>query len=539
MAVSVADILRMPAVREADPEVLSGAGSLDRAVRWVHTTELSDIAALLREGDLVLTTGIALPDTDAGLEGFAASVADSGAAGVFIELGRRWARVPDSLVHACDAADFPLVALRREVRFASVAQSVGERIVDEQLAELRDSQRVHDTFTALSVAEAGPGEILEAVATLAGATAVLESDDRRVLDYVAGPGDATAFLEDWQRRSRAVRPRGRTEWDESSGWLVARVGRPERRWGRLVIACPAPPTPRLVAVAERGASALAMHMLHDHRRADRERHLHHELLVALAVDPAAPGLAQRCQLAGLPTSGRSLLALAVRQEEPHEDGDPARRAPAASDELVGALVHAAAVRRVPALIAQVGRAVKVLVSVPRRASATRAAEDLVAALPARLPVTAAAGSVVTDLASLDRTLREADQVLGALPASAPTRTVHRLEDLHLPGLLTLLADDDRVAAFSERELHRLRLADEAAGGRLEQTLRALLDHPTSKTAAAAALAVSRPVLYERLAQLERILGVSLDDGVARTSLHVALMAADLREGGREGAPSAP
>ena len=39
---TVADVLQMPSVRGADPEVLAGARQLDRQVRWVHTTELAD-----------------------------------------------------------------------------------------------------------------------------------------------------------------------------------------------------------------------------------------------------------------------------------------------------------------------------------------------------------------------------------------------------------------------------------------------------------------------------------------------------------------
>ena len=61
---TVADVLQMPSVRGADPEVLAGARQLERQVRWVHTTELADIGPLLRGGDLVLTTGIALGDHD-------------------------------------------------------------------------------------------------------------------------------------------------------------------------------------------------------------------------------------------------------------------------------------------------------------------------------------------------------------------------------------------------------------------------------------------------------------------------------------------
>src|SRR6476469_4412738 len=137
----------MPVLRGASPEVVAGHRGLDRQVRWVHSAELADIAPLLREGDLLLSTGIAMPDTGPELTAFAQSLAASGAVGLILELGRRWADIPSPLVHACEEVGLPLVALGREVRFAAVAQVVGERIVDEQLGELREAQRVHDTFT--------------------------------------------------------------------------------------------------------------------------------------------------------------------------------------------------------------------------------------------------------------------------------------------------------------------------------------------------------------------------------------------------------
>ncbi|MER7274517.1 PucR family transcriptional regulator ligand-binding domain-containing protein [Dactylosporangium sp. NPDC000244] len=527
MAVSVADVLAMPAVRGADPEVLAASSELGRAVRWVHTTELADIATLLREDDLVLTTGIALPETKEGLTGFAVSLVESGAAGLFIELGRRWKSVPQALVDACEQHRLVLVALRREVRFASVAQSVGERIVDQQLTELREAQQVHDTFTALSVAEAGPSEILGAVASLAGATAALESEDRRVLDYVAGPGNSSAFFDDWQRRSHAARMQGRSEWDSSNGWLLARVGRAERGWGRLVIGCPAPPTQRLIAVAERGAAALAMHMLHDRQRIGRDRQLHHELLVAIMADPSSPDVEQRCRLAGLPTANRQFVAVAMRDASSGVAGEGRRST--GPDELLASVVHATAVPGLRALVAAVGGVIRVLLSLPKRHSATKAVDDLIASLPSRFSFVATAGTVVADFAVVDRSMREAHQVMGSLGSSAqPTRQVLRLKDVHLLGLLTLLIDDERLSTFSERELHTLRAADVAHGGRLEKALRALLEHPESKSAAAASLSISRPVLYERIAHVERLLGVDLARGETRTSLHVALLASDTR-----------
>ena len=101
--------------------------------------------------------------------------------------------------------------------------------------------------------------------------------------------------------------------------------------------------------------------------------------------------------------------------------------------------------------------------------------------------------------------------------------MRRLDDVHLRGLLTLLADDARVTTFADRELARLRDEPE-----LRRTLRAVVEHPASKSAAAVALNVSRPVLYDRIARIERLLGLTLDDAEVRTSLHVALLADEVR-----------
>src|SRR3954471_1674071 len=321
---TVRDALAVPALRSAGPRVLAGAAGLGREVRWVHTTELVDIAPLLRGGDLVLSTGIALPDLPADLAAFAESLEGSAAAGLVIELGRRWTQVPAALVDACERLSLPLVALTREVRFAAVAQAVGERIVGTQLEELREAQRVHEVFTELSITEAGPAEILESVQRLAGATVVLEDEQHRIVDYRSGPGDTAAFLADWPARSRVVVLDGRTSWDETTSWLVTRVGKPDRAWGRLVIESPGTPPQRLVATAERAAAALALHRLHDRQRDSLVRRTHHELLVRLLADPGAPDVQQRCELAGVPLVRRQLVGLAMRR--PIAADEPARRA---------------------------------------------------------------------------------------------------------------------------------------------------------------------------------------------------------------------
>ncbi|MGY1807058.1 PucR family transcriptional regulator [Blastococcus sp. SYSU D00669] len=519
---TVARTLRVPVLRTADPVVVAGAAGLDRVVRWVHTTELVDVAPLLRGGDLVLSTGIALPDGPAELAAFAESLDRSDAAGLVIELGRRWDALPAALVEACDRLALPLVALPREVRFAAVAQAVGEQIVDEQLEELRQAQRVHEVFTDLGMAEAGPAEVLEAVQQLAGATVVLEDGQHRLVDYRCGFGDPAGFLYDWQRRSRAVHLDRRTAWDAANGWLVTRVGRPERSWGRLVIQSAEPPPPRLVATAERAAAALALHNLHDRQRDSLVRRTHAEILAALLRDPTAPEVQQRCELAGLPLGRRTFVALTVRATE--HTADPAPRRVAGVDAVVAAVVHAAHEERLPALIASADGDVRVLLSLDRAADAGAVTEELARRVHRRHAVVVGAGAPVDRIGAVERTLRESLHVVDSVRAGSTGPVVHRLADVHVRGLLTMLAEDDRLRMFVSRELEPLREHDARWQTGLLDAVRALVLHPCSKSDAAASLHMSRPAFYDRLTKIERLLGVDLDDPDVRLSLHAAVVA---------------
>lgn len=526
--VTVARVLAMPVVRGAGPKVLAGESALDHPVRWVHTTELTDIAPLLRGGDLLLSTGIALPETGDGLAAFATSLHESEAAGLLIELGRRWTSIPQALVSTCARLTLPLIALAREVRFAAVAQAVGERIVDEQIQELREAQRVHDTFTELSIAEAGPQEILEAAQRLSGAAVVLEDEQHRVLDYRSGPDDVSAFLADWQSRSRDVELNGRTVWDERNGWLVTRLGRRERGWGRLVVQAPALPSQRMIALAERAAAALASHRWHDRHRDSVVRRTHHELLLGLLADPSAPDLLRRCELAGLPTSRRHFVGLALRPQIPsaHRGAAP----PAQVDSITAVVVHAADELRVPALVCQIDRDIRVLLSFSPSANHVRIIEELAKRVSARHAVVVGAGREATKTSAIDRTLREAQHVADSVSPGSSQRVVLRLEDVHIRGLLTLLGDDDRLRLFVARELDALKEHDRRSRHGLVDAAWALLRHTGSKSDAAASLHLSRPAFYDRLAKIEKVLGVDLDDPDIRVSLHVALLADDVVSG---------
>ncbi|MGO9783243.1 MAG: PucR family transcriptional regulator ligand-binding domain-containing protein, partial [Streptosporangiaceae bacterium] len=181
MRPTLAAVLDLDVVRRGRPEVLAGGDRLGMPVRWVHAMELADVARLLHGGELVLSTGIALPDDPALLAAYDADLAAAGVSGLAVELGRRYDRLPDPLVEAARAHAVPLIAFHREVPFVEITETVHAMIIDAQLAELRASERMHETFTELSVAGAPPEEIVRQAALLAGRPVILEDLSHRVL----------------------------------------------------------------------------------------------------------------------------------------------------------------------------------------------------------------------------------------------------------------------------------------------------------------------------------------------------------------------
>src|SRR5262245_48082648 len=482
---TVADVLALPVIQQGRATVVAGATGLDRRVRWVHVAEIADIAPLLKGGELVLTTGIALPDDPDALAKYLAELSAAGVVGVVVELVRHWSReLPSALVAAAERHGMPLVTLSRETRFVAVTEAVVGLIVDAQVAELRAAEQVHETFTALTVAGAEPAEVLREVARASGLPVVLETLAHDVLAYDAAGGDPSELLTDWAARSRAATVTERTSYHAEAGWLVTVVGARGNDWGRLVLLCPDPPQHRQLVIIERAASALAVHRLVARDREGLERHAHRTLLTELLASPTPSGdLTARTTALGVPLEHRQLLGMSVRPSTAVLV-KPARSM--ATQEVLRDLAEATALAarraRVAALVGVIDdTSVRALLSLTPQADPdtvlrrlTKEVHQAAAAAPRALPVVVAVGSTVATVADARRSLIEAAQVAQAAmrsPGAADGRTYHRLDDVRLRGLLHLLAEDDRVAAFADRELGPLIARDISHRSRLVEALR--------------------------------------------------------------------
>ncbi|NKE56830.1 PucR family transcriptional regulator [Lentzea sp. PSKA42] len=524
---TVAEVVALPVIRQGKPRLVAGSAGLSRRVRWVHVAEIADIAPLLRGGELVLTTGVMLPES--GLARYVEELAAVGCAGLVVELGRRWRDdVPAALVTAAERHGLPLVTLSEETKYVAVTEAVVGLIVDAQLAELRAAEQVHETFTALTVAGAEPAEVLREVARTSGLPVVLETLGHDVLAYDAAGHDPVVLLDDWAARSRAVTVSERTAYDTASGWLITIVGARGADWGRLVMVSPDPPPHRHVVVAERAASALAVHRLVARDRESLERQTHRTLLSQLlGQSPQSPDLGARAAALGVPLERRQLIGVAVR---PVSVLSGLSGQTLATQEVLRDLAEATALagRRVTvaALVGVVDdTSVRALLSVPMTVGVEGVLRKVAREIhrTAASTVVIAVGTTVTSTTDVRRSLGEAAHVAGAALRAPGSQLYHRLDDVRLRGLLHLLRDDERVRAFADRELGPLLARDSTQGSRLVELLRCLCEKGGNKSAAAGAAHLSRTAYYQQLARIEQVLGVSLEDPESVLSLYVALL----------------
>src|ERR1700733_11771935 len=114
--ITLREVLSSDVARRGLPVVVAGADRLDVPVRWVHAVEVTDhVARLLRGGELILSTGIALPESDEALASYVAELAAAGVAGLAIALGRRdWVSLPAALVSAAASSGVVLIEFRAE-----------------------------------------------------------------------------------------------------------------------------------------------------------------------------------------------------------------------------------------------------------------------------------------------------------------------------------------------------------------------------------------------------------------------------------------
>lgn len=502
MALSLADLLEVPVVASARPEVVAGSRLESRPVRWIHTSEIYDISPLLRGGEVLLTTGLGLVGaSERAQAAYIRSLAERGVTGLMLELGRTFPTSPQALVTAAREADFPLVLLHGVVPFIQITETVHPMLLDAELRSLRRSEQLTRELHTALLAGAGAAELLALAASHCEGPARIRDSDGRTL--MRSPGaDDDAF-------------RGPVVTAELAGDEAMRLelgAEPDEQHRRLVQTC---------------AAILAIAMGEEHSRAGRGVTSGAELVRDLAagrVGSAARITARATALGVEPGPGEHVLGLVVHVTT-HTAGSSGLGATSEAlrrtfgrsilAEVEGDVVAAAVLRS--------GQLRPKLADL-----AAAAEEELTATVGGRL-VRITAGPLVADAAGLARSVPAAREAARLADRLAIGSRVVLANDLGVYHLLSSLVDDPELERFVVDQLGPLLEIDASTGSELVATLDAYLEAGLSKTAAAAALGIRRQTLYARLDRIGRALGdLDLTDRQRRTALDLALVSWRLR-----------
>lgn len=535
----------MEVIQRAEPEVLAGADSLDRLVRWVHVFDVGDIAHLLMGQELLLTTGLGLGNESSSLRRLIRDVSGVGAAGLIIELGRTFDSISDDCVREAERSHLPLVVLRREARFVEVTEKVHAAIIDRQVEVLKKADAIGREFTGLVLRGASVETIVARLAEFSGNPVVLEDTAHQVIDW-AHPtgGDIDSVLDSWGAHSRTEHAHdegGReSAMPDSFACAWAGVWLRSEAWGRLhTLEVDRRLDEVDLAAVDRAAAAIGTALLVERNTLNLSDHARRSLLTDIIAGRAMTAVTfyRRARNLGAYLEGRDLAAIVLgtsRLEQLPTAEVPVGEAERQHlrDRLLEATRLAVADVGVPCLFAlhgdrvfaiagtAPGQPAKVLLTELAESARVRAEKD------AGLGEVGVGVSPAVSVAALSVAL---EQAIEALDYAFRTHDwgVHHFSDLGAYPLLVRLSEGPELARFVESELGPLLDHDAHSTAPLIPTLRCYLRCASNKSTAAKLLYIDRRSLYHRLERIEAILGRDLSDAEVAFSLTLAVQGMDV------------
>ncbi|MGN6403262.1 PucR family transcriptional regulator [Sinomonas sp.] len=482
MSLPLEEVLASEPLSFGDPVVVAGSASVPgRAVRWVHSSEVVQIAPLLRGGELLLSGGQAFLGLRPGAQlEYVRSLAERAVAGVAIETaGGRL--LSAEVVAAADEIGLPLVELRRVVPFVEVAEAVNRRIVSRQVEALQAADALSQRLAErMAVSGSALRPILELTAESFGNAVVAVAVVDPELGVVEAVGEPLAH--DGGAAGAALASVGLSV----GGIDVARLelhGAPDADVSLL----------ETVAQRIRGIVALALAQRH---RPSLARMADEALMRMVVAGGGGDQLLELAEASGLtPDSPVAVALFSASGAQPQAGIERALRARAG-----------AAAPRVR--LHTEGDSVVALVEFAAGRCAAQRAE-LVAALRgdfARTGTVGAVGPTATSIRGASRSLAEARTTLRLGRASKWDHSVYDSADFVVERFAERELSRDASEAFVQETLGPLLDLEQRRGGELVRTLDVWITAGCNTAEAARALFLERQSLHKRLARIFDALG---------------------------------
>ncbi|GAA1465902.1 PucR family transcriptional regulator [Nocardiopsis exhalans] len=149
----------------------------DPAITWAVASEMVEPAAYLRGGELLLTAGVNLPATAAGVRAYVDSLVRTGVGAIGFGVAPVYDTIPERLIEQCHGQGLPLLEVPQATPFAAVSRAVGEELEERHLRDVRRLGEAHQALARAVTATAPVQRVLSVLADSLGAWAALEPSD--------------------------------------------------------------------------------------------------------------------------------------------------------------------------------------------------------------------------------------------------------------------------------------------------------------------------------------------------------------------------
>src|SRR6478609_6431988 len=238
-------------LHDLELSVVAGETGLDRAVRWVHSSELLDPTPWLSGGELLLTTGLQLTDDEV-MRAYVARLAEHGLTGLGFGAGFGHEHVPQALCEAAGEHGFPVFEVPYEVPFIAITERAFSQLVNEQYAVLRRALAAHERLEKIVLSERGLDGVANGLGAMIGGPAVIIDARGAVLARRAGRAGLGAEV----LRALGAELRERLQAGARRGYVPSAEGFPAGALA-LPVARGTTPVPEAWLVAAKDAGALS------------------------------------------------------------------------------------------------------------------------------------------------------------------------------------------------------------------------------------------------------------------------------------------
>ncbi|YCK82359.1 PucR family transcriptional regulator [Arthrobacter sp. D3-18] len=192
MSIALGAALEYQSLKSAEPRFVNDVPEApNRPVRWVHSSEVLDIAPLLSGGELLLSGGQALAGITAERQAeYVRELAARGIAALALETGPALPEVPESMLKVAEAAGLPVIELRHVVPFVGVMQEINSLLVSESVEHLQRGDQASHAMAAELAHGGGIDQLLAVLSERTGASARLVSPSGLTLGAAGSFDDA-------------------------------------------------------------------------------------------------------------------------------------------------------------------------------------------------------------------------------------------------------------------------------------------------------------------------------------------------------------